>query len=141
MAQNNFLFRIKGIQRYEGNEPEVIELTTEGRIERRGEQLFMIYEESALTGLEGTVTRFELEGEKVRLIRTGKISSVMEFLPGQTTQSLYDTGMGALLIDARTLRVENHMDETGGNLTVVYRIAIESLGVGEIEYRILATPL
>ena len=65
----------------------------------------------------------------------------MEFIPGQTNQSLYDTGMGALLVTSRTLKIRDEMGEDGGNLSVTYHINIENLGAGEIEYAIVATPL
>ncbi len=139
--EHNVLLHIKGIQRYEGNGPEAIELSTEGRLFREKDCLVLTYEESELTGLDGTTTRFELRPDNVRLIRTGKVRSVMEFIPGQTNQSLYDTGMGALLVTSRTLKIRDEMGEDGGNLSVTYHINIENLGAGEIEYAIVATPL
>ena len=47
---------IQGKQRYEDQEPEVIELVTEGTMEFRAGGWDISYEESALTGLEGVTT-------------------------------------------------------------------------------------
>lgn len=135
------LIRLEGEQRYENQQPDIIELTTEGLLSREDGKLFLSYEETALTGLAGTTTIFEIEDRRVTLRRTGAVSSVMEFAVGQTHKSLYETPMGALLMTVCAQKVENHMDESGGNLTVSYDITIEDLGVGQIEYRLSVTPL
>ncbi|MBR2473068.1 MAG: DUF1934 domain-containing protein, partial [Clostridia bacterium] len=60
-----------------GNEP--ISLTSQGRLYRKGRQYFVSYDESALTGLDGTHTTVKLDGEEVSVIRTGKYPSQMVF--------------------------------------------------------------
>ncbi len=139
MSEPNVIIRIRGTQTYEDREPVVIELTTEGTLRREGEALVMTYAESTLTGLEGTTTAFEIREGSVRLIRTGAVNSTMHFEVGQTDRSLYDTGMGPLLVTTRTRRIEDRLDETGGSLRVDYDIVIENLGTGRIEYDILVT--
>lgn len=139
MREVNTVVRIRGTQRYEGQDPDTIELTTDGTLYEQDGAVFLSYAESELTGLEGTVTAFELREDRVRLVRTGKVSSVMEFAVGQVDESLYDTGMGALLVTIRTLSIDNHMDVHGGNLRVCYQISIEGFGTGQIEYEVLAT--
>ena len=51
--KNNVVLSIQGRQTYAGQEPEVIELVTEGTMEYRSGGWDISYEESALTGLEG----------------------------------------------------------------------------------------
>jgi hypothetical protein len=51
--KRNVVLSIKGSQRYEHQEPEVIELLTEGTMEFRDGGWDICYEESELTGLEG----------------------------------------------------------------------------------------
>ena len=55
------ILSIQGRQTYEGQEPELIELVTEGTLEYRDGAWEIIYEESALTGLEGVTTTFRVE--------------------------------------------------------------------------------
>lgn len=135
------MIRLEGEQQYDNQSPDVIELTTEGTLAREGGKLILRYEETALTGLSGTTTTFELAGDCVTLRRTGTANSVMEFRVGEVHKSLYETPMGALLITVCATKIENHLDETGGNLTVRYDITIEDLGMGQIEYRLIVTPL
>ena len=80
---------LKGIQSYLDQEPEVIELVTEGILENHGQRWDLSYEESDLTGLAGVTTTFQLEPGKVVLNRTGKLTSQMIFVEGQQHDSLY----------------------------------------------------
>ena len=139
MLRPNAVVSIRGTQTYEGREPEVIELTTEGELYEKDGVVYLAYAESELTGLEGTLTTFSLREDRVSLVRTGRVESAMEFTVGQVDESLYDTGMGALLVTIRTLAIENNMALTGGNLHVSYKITIESFGSGQIDYEVIAT--
>ena len=58
---------IRGSHRYEDQEPEIIELVTEGTMEFTNGGWDISYEESALTGLEGVTTTFRVEPDKVTL--------------------------------------------------------------------------
>ena len=49
---------IRGQQHYADQEPEVIELVTEGTLEKTEQGWSISYEESDLTGLEGVKTTF-----------------------------------------------------------------------------------
>ena len=52
---------ITGSQRFGTDEPEKTSLVTEGTLEREGDILLLSYEESELTGMEGTTTVFRVE--------------------------------------------------------------------------------
>ena len=45
------------------------------------------------------------------------------------------------MITVCATRIVNNMGENGGNLTVCYDITIEDLGMGQIEYHLVVTPL
>ena len=51
---------LRGTQTYEGQEPDVIELVTEGTMEFRDGGWDISYEESELTGLAGVTTTFRV---------------------------------------------------------------------------------
>ena len=86
-----------GRQYYPGQEPEVIELTTEGTMQWIDNGWEISYEESELTGLVGTTTTFRLEDGQVVLIRKGQVRSQMIFREGVPHDSLYQLDFGALL--------------------------------------------
>ena len=65
--EKDVVISIKGMQKYENAEPDTIELVTGGRLERDGESFTLSYQESAVTGMDGTLTTFQIEPERVTL--------------------------------------------------------------------------
>ena len=131
--ENNALITVRSIQTYEDNEPESIELMTEGIISEEDGTLFLRYMESALTGLDDTETVFTVNDDGIILERRGKVSSRMEFRLGQVHKSLYESfGLGALLITVSTTELDNRLTLSGGSLRVSYAIEIEDSGSGTV---------
>ena len=97
---------ITGSQRFGTDEPEKTSLVTEGTLEREGDILLLSYEESELTGMEGTTTVFRVEPARITLQRSGTLESQMVFELGHEDRSLYDMGFGALMITVLTDRLE-----------------------------------
>lgn len=138
--ENNALISVRSVQQYEDNLPEIIELTSEGRIWEEDGTLHFSYSESELTGLAGTQTEFTIEADRVILERKGVVTSRMEFHVGQVHKSLYNSaGLGSLLITVSTTEIENHMELGGGTLRVTYAIEIEDAGLGTVGYDITVT--
>lgn len=69
--EKDVIISIKGVQRYENADPDTMELVTAGRLEREGNSYTLSYQESELTGLEGTLTTFQIEPERITLMRVG----------------------------------------------------------------------
>lgn len=72
-------------------DPDATELTTEGTLELTEKGLLLTYQETALTGMEGTTTTFEVSGPQVILRRVGSVNSQMVFEEGRQHTSLYET--------------------------------------------------
>ena len=125
---------LKGTQSYLDQEPEVIELVTEGVMENHGQRWDLSYEESDLTGLAGVTTTFQIEPGKVILNRTGNLNSQMVFVEGQQHDSLYQMEFGALMLSVKATRVEYDLTEEGGTVDLSYRIEIEQTSAGTIDY-------
>ena len=70
--EKNVIISIKGVQRLEDADPDTMELVTEGRLEQDGNSYTLSYQESELTGLEGTLTTFQVEPDRVTLLRVGE---------------------------------------------------------------------
>ena len=69
--KQDVILTICGRQTYEGQEPDVIELTTDGTMEFHDGAWNISDEESELTGLQGVTTTFRVEPGRVTLNRTG----------------------------------------------------------------------
>lgn len=130
------MLKLSGRQNYLDQDPEIIELTTEGTLERDGEGWRICYEESELTGLKGVTTTFHVRPGKVSLIRSGALKSEMHFEVGQYHHSLYQMDFGALQITVYASQVDYELDEKGGVLDLVYAIDIENTASGLIIYHL-----
>lgn len=125
---------IQGRQLYEDQDPEVIELVTEGTMEQNEDGWIISYEESALTGLEGVTTSFLIQPGKITLSRTGKLQSQMVFQVGVPHESLYRMDFGAMLISVCAIDLDYDLSEKGGTVELAYRIEIEQSAGGIVEY-------
>ena len=135
MKQTDVL-SIRGSQRYADQEPEVIELVTEGTMEFVSGGWDISYEESALTGLEGVTTTFRVEPGKVTLTRTGALKSQMVFQQGIPHDSLYQMPFGALMLTVKATYVFYDIVPDGGVIDLSYDISIENSEAGVIDYHL-----
>ena len=134
--RRDVVLSIRGRQTYADQEPEVIELVTEGIMELHDGGWDIRYEESELTGLEGVTTTFRVEPGKVILTRAGKLSSQMVFQEGLSHDSLYQMAFGTLMLTVRALQVFFDITPDGGTIDLVYEINIENTQAGIIDYHL-----
>ena len=134
--KRSVMLSIRGQQSYMDQEPEVIELVTEGTMEFRDGGWDISYQESDLTGLQGVTTTFRVEPDKVTLIRTGPLRSTMEFRVGQSHDSLYELEFGALMITVTTKSLFFDILPEGGCIDVCYDIEIEKSEGGRVDYHL-----
>ena len=127
---------IRGSQRYEDQEPEIIELVTEGTMEFTNGGWDIAYEETALTGMEGVTTIFRVEPDKVTLTRKGALNSQMVFQQGVPHDSLYQMAFGALLLTVNATSVFYDIVPDGGVIDLSYNINIENTQAGVIDYHL-----
>ncbi|MEY8386881.1 DUF1934 domain-containing protein [Oscillospiraceae bacterium 38-13] len=135
------LLTIRSEQRYTDMDPDSIELVTEGTLSvtREGE-IRLSYEESELTGMEGTTTVFTVQGPRVILSRTGRVNSQMVFEEGKQHTSLYETPFGELAIDIQTSRLRHSLTERGGLLDLQYSISVDHSAAGRNAFKIRVRP-
>jgi len=130
------LLSICGRQAYQDQEPDTIELVTEGTMELRDGGWDVSYVESDLTGLEGVTTTFRVEPDKVILTRRGKLNSQMIFQRGVPHDSLYQMDIGALMMRVCAKQILFDITPAGGFIDLVYAIEIENTAAGEIDYHL-----
>ena len=134
------LLSICGKQSYMGQEPDVIELVTEGYLNKQGDTWFLEYQETELTGMEGVTTSFEIKEDEIILKRTGKLNSQMVFREGVRHDSLYQMEFGALMLTVCATQIHWELSESGGVIDLVYGIEIEQSNAGEITYHLEIRP-
>ena len=133
---DNVIISIKGKQLYAESGPDEMELVTSGVLKRDSRGGFMVsYQESELTGLEGTTTKLHVHGGRVTLLREGGVNSQMVFEEGRRHLSMYETPYGELSIGVNTRRMRSTVDEAGGDLEIDYAIEIDNLVAGQNLFR------
>ncbi len=128
--------RIESRQHYAGQEPDTIELVTEGTLEYRDGGWEICYEETDLTGMAGVMTTFRLDAGKVTLIRSGKTRSEMVFQEGFVHESLYQVEFGVLMLTVCAKEIQAEISEKGGTVDMVYTVAVEHSETGIVEYHL-----
>ena len=130
------LLSIRGEQYFDGIDPDETELMTEGTMVLTGDGMVLSYEESELTGMEGTTTAFEIKGPRVTLTRSGAVNSQMVFEEGRQHTSLYETPFGELSVDIQTSELKHNLTERGGLMEIRYSIAVEHTVTGRNCFKI-----
>ena len=137
MIEKNVVIFVRGEQTYDGAGPDATELISEGTMSiDDGGAVTVTYQETELTGMEGTTTRFTIQGDSVVLTRTGSVTSQMVFQKGVRHSSLYETPYGALTVDVSTLRLAHRLGERGGGLEAAYTVAVEHQLVSRNQFKI-----
>ena len=127
---------IRGSQRYENQEPEIIELVTEGTLTpHEGGNYTVRYQESELTGLEGTQTTIQVESGSVTILREGQVNSQMVFEEGRRHLSMYNTPYGARAIGVNTRR----MKVVPGTIEIDYALEVDHAVASENLFQINIT--
>ena len=96
----------------------------------------LTYEETSLTGLEGTTTTFLVRPDNITLIRVGTINNEMIFKVGQRHVSLYQTPYGGLMFEVNTKKAEADLSEKGGHISIRYMMEMEHETVSENSFGI-----
>ena len=124
------MLSIRGEQYFDGIDPDAQELMTEGTMTLTEDGMVLAYQETALTGMEGTTTRFQVQGPRVILTRSGTVNSQMVFEEGRQHTSLYETPFGELSVDIQTSVLKHNLTERGGLMEIKYSIAVEHTVTG-----------
>ena len=130
------MLSIRGEQYFDGIDPDAQELMTEGTMTLTEDGMVLAYQETALTGMEGTTTRFQIRGPRVILTRSGTVNSQMVVEEGRQHTSLYETPFGELSVDIQTSVLKHNLTERGGLMEIKYSIAVEHTVTGRNCFKI-----
>ena len=130
------MLSIRGEQYFDGIDPDAQELMTEGTMTLTEDGMVLAYQETALTGMEGTTTSFQIQGPQVILTRSGTVNSQMVFEEGRQHTSLYETPFGELSVDIQTSVLKHNLTERGGLMEIKYSIAVEHTVTGRNCFKI-----
>ena len=108
-----------------------MEFITEGRFYSKGDSLYLVYDESEFSGMEGCTTSLKITGNKIRMKRYGEdvgVETAIEFEKGKRFSGFYETPFGAVPMEVLTNHVANHINDSGeGSLDIDYHISLKGL--------------
>lgn len=132
MDEKKVVIYLNSAQVYGGDAPSYTELVTEGTLSVAGDgEIVLSYNETELTGMEGTVTRFRIRDGLVILERAGTVNSQMLFQKGNPCCTLYETPWGTATVDITTSYFDCRIGERGGFMKLRYAVSIEGQFIGE----------
>ena len=136
--EKDVVISLKGMQKYEGNDPDTVELVAAGRLLKDKAGDTPSFQESEITGLEGTLTTIQVEGEQVTLMRMGEFNSQMVFQEGRRHLSMYNTPYGAMAVGVNTRHLLADLSDKGGDIETDYAIETDPAIAGRSALQIQA---
>lgn len=116
----NVIISLKGFN----NEKQQLEFITEGKLFSKENYYYVTYQESEMTGMEGTTTTVKIKDKEVSLIRHGSVTSNFIFQEGISNTSLYKTEFGEFTIAITAKKIDVNMSETGGVIEMDYLLEL-----------------
>ncbi|AOR22583.1 DUF1934 domain-containing protein [Clostridium taeniosporum] len=106
----------------EGN---LIEVVSPGEFYINEDGFRVEYDETEISGMEGTRTKLIIRDSSFTLEREGSTTTKMDFKKRMRTTSLYQTPYGILKLNVDTKNLDINMNEDGGIIDVRYSMGIE----------------
>jgi len=105
-------------------EKDMIGVVTPGDFYEIEDGFKVEYNETEISGMEGTKTTILIRKNSFDLIREGTTETKMEFENNKRTVSLYKTPYGILDVKIDTKKLEINVNEDGGTINTVYLLEI-----------------
>ena len=131
--------QIKGTPAISGNEGEPFELITDGEYALENGVSTFSYIECGLTGIEGYLTTFDVEPDRVVLRRSDGYAGDMIFAEDKKHHFLYDTPYGSVTMGIDTHSIIKNLRDDGGNLEIRYDISVDNISVSRNLFEISIT--
>jgi len=132
--------KITGKHIYEDVEEDQLELVTEGKLYQRAGKIYLTYDESEFSGMQGCKTRLTLYDNVVCMARHGSavgIDTEIHFEKGKRYNGFYDTPFGTVEMEVLTNELVNTVDPAkGGVVDIDYNISLKGLAEGRSRLKI-----
>ena len=120
-----------------GSDKETYELLTFGTLQKKGQSLYLKYEE-VQEDLQTTNAIVKWSEEEVFIMRSGHVNMRQKFIKDVMTQSMFESPLGALqmLTTAKSMHLRVGPSQADGEMKLIYDLAIQGSDVGEYEMKI-----
>lgn len=94
-----------------------------GRMAEKNGKQYVFYEESAVTGLEGTRTTLKWDEERIIILRNGTLDHRQEFCKGLVDKSLYQTPYIKIPLETVTKYLNTYFHKGVWHLEIEYTLS------------------
>lgn len=127
--------KITGKQCIDDQEEDQLEFVTDGKLYEKDGSIFVVYEESEVSGMEGCKTTVKVEGDTVKMRRIGAIgfNTELYFEKGKRFSSVYQTPYGPMDIEVLTNWVKNGINPESmkGKIDIEYDVSLSGYAEGK----------
>ncbi len=135
------IISINSLFSFEEGEEQQMEFTTDGYYFYEDEVGCLSYEETEVTGLEGTRTSLFVMPDQVVVDREGTVTSRMIFKEGLKSAFQYATPFGSANMGINTRRIRGSMDSSGGSVEIDYVVDMEHVVASRNKFQITVTEI
>ncbi len=109
------------------DEPQNMEMYSDARLRLTDDMFSLSYEETALTGMEGTSSQLSFvrsQPHLLTMIRSGSVSTALVFEPGKRHFCTYKTPFMPFEVCVHTIKVDNRLLDNEATLDLDYVVEI-----------------
>lgn len=126
--------KIKGKQKIKDVEEDQMEFVTDGKLYEKNNSIYIMYEESEVSGMKGCTTTIKMTDESVKMRRNGEFgfNTELYFETGKRFNSVYNTPYGPMGIEVLTDYVKNDFNKESakGTIDIEYKISMDGMVEG-----------
>ena len=123
--------KITGKQKIKDVEEDQMEFVTDGKLYEKNNSIYIMYEESEVSGMKGCTTTIKMTDDSIKMRRLGDLGMNTElyFETGKRFNSVYNTPYGPMGIEVLTKYVNNNFDKEAskGVIDVEYKISMDAV--------------
>lgn len=127
--------KIVGRQCFDNVEEDQMEFITDGKIYLKDGSIYVLYDESEVSGMVGCKTTLKVTDNSVKMRRLGQIGMGTElyFEEGKRFCSIYNTPYGPMDLEVLTDWIDDKLDRESlsGSIDIKYQISLEGLAEGK----------
>jgi len=106
------------------DDEDMLEVVTPGDFYKKEDLYIVEYDETKISGMEGTRTTLKIGNDNFTLLREGNTHANMNFQNGKECFSIYDTPYGVLQVKIKTKDLLVNVDDQGGEVLVNYNMVV-----------------
>jgi uncharacterized beta-barrel protein YwiB (DUF1934 family) len=112
------------VSKQRGIDDSAIEVVTPGEYYKEEDCYYAVYDETEISGMEGTKTTLKVSSNTFLLSRQGTTNAEMKFKRDSKDITMYDTPYGVLELKLETKDLKIDLDDNGGEVMIDYNLVI-----------------